>query len=106
MVGRKPRRQLLCEHLSQMLLEDNKTYIDAKIDVRASWLLIEGVRGTYTTRGICIVMGRLKEGLIKEINDTIRPYLTPQDYEKLIDFIIDTVDTRTNLLKEQLEGLR
>lgn len=89
-----------------MLLEDNKAYVNAKIDVRASWFLIEGVRGTYTTRGICVAMGRLKEGLIKEVNDTIRPYLTTQDYEKLIDFIIDTVDARTNLLKEQLEGLR
>lgn len=89
-----------------MLLEDNKTYVNAKIDVRASWLLIEGVRGTYTTRGICIVMGHLKESLIKEINDTVRPYLTSQDYEKIIDFIIDTVDARTNLIKQQLEGLR
>lgn len=89
-----------------MLFEDNKAYINAKIDVRASWLLIEGVRGSYTTRGICIVMGRLKESLIKEINDTIHSYLTPSDYEKLIDFIIDTVDARTNLIKQQLEGLK
>lgn len=89
-----------------MLFEDHKAYIYAKIDVKASWLLIEGVKGTYTIRGISIAMGHIKENLIKEINDTVRSYLTPSDYERLIDYIIDTVDTRNNLIKEQLEGMK
>lgn len=88
-----------------MLRDDFKTYVISKVSMRASWLLIEGVRGSYTQRGIRIVFGHVKESLIKEVNDTIRPYLTTQDYEMLMDFIEDQVTFTSNLTVEQLGGI-
>ena len=88
-----------------MLRDDFKSYIISKLNIRASWLLIEGVKGSYTRRGIRIVFGHVKESLIKEVNDTIRPYLTQQDYEMLMDFIEDQVTFTSNLTVEQLGGI-
>lgn len=103
-MARKTRKEILKQYLSNELLEELKKYVLDKIGVHGALIILRATTEVYSTKGISISFGTIKRNLLQEINDNFKPYLLQGDYERLVDYVIDTtnwaVDTTHRIIAQ------
>lgn len=91
-MARKTRKEILKQYLSNELTEELKKYVLDKVGVHGALIILRATTEPYSTKGIAISFGTIKRNLLQEINDNFKPYLLQCDYERLVDYVIDTTD--------------
>lgn len=91
-MARKTRKEILKQYLSNELTEELKKYVLDKIGVQGALIIMRATTEVYSTKGIAISFGTIKRNLLQEINDNFKPYLLQCDYERLVDYLIDTTN--------------
>lgn len=103
-MARKTRKEILKQYLSNELMEEFKKYVLDKIGVHGALIILRATTEVYSTKGIAISFGTIKRNLLQEINDSLKPYLLQSDYERLVDYVLDTtnwaVDTTHRIITQ------